>query len=40
MTDQEAERYQNIVKIEGKSGVLMEKPSLIDKFERMDCKEN
>ena len=40
LTDQEAERYQNVVKIEGKMGLLMEKPSLIDKFERMDCKEN
>ena len=40
ITEEEAKKYPNIVKIERKTGILIEKPSLLDKYERMDKQIN
>ena len=40
ITDEEAMKLPNIVKIEGKNGLLIEKPSMIEKYIRMDRDVN
>ena len=37
---EEAKQCENVVRIENKEGLFIEKPSLIDKYERMDTSEN
>ena len=38
ITEKEAKKYQNIVKIERQNGVLIEKPSSFENYEKMDKK--
>ena len=40
VTPEEAEQCQNIVQIENKEGLFIEKPSLLDKYERRDTSHN
>ena len=40
ITENEAKKYPNIVKIYRKNGVLIEKPSLFEKYEKMDTQIN
>ena len=40
LTKEEAKRCQNTIKVENKDGLFMEKPSMMDKFERKDVSKN
>ena len=40
VSPEEAKYCEDIIRIENKKGLFIEKPSMIDKFERLDCDQN
>ena len=40
ITEEEAKKCQNVVRISNKAGYFTEKPSMLDKFQRIDVTEN
>ena len=40
ITEEEAKKCSNVVVVPDKAGLFTEKPSMLDKFQRMDIEEN